>query len=232
MWTSIDRYGWVFLMMLVPAWSVHAGALPDPPVPPETHVADVSERMVYNGVDMHVRVFRSPSSQAEVVAFYRKAWGKGAVVNRVGDAMVVGHKVGDYVVTVQVSGFAGGSKGTIGILDTASSRGNFVPGKGLPAPMGAKVFNDISYPDDTVPARTVAMRDGLSPRQNVAYFNERLLGQGWKPAAGNNRCDTGDSCVLRFTRGDSKMTLMVMKAESGGGQSQVVIHVQNPEVSP
>lgn len=217
-------------VMLLVAAPVMAASWPDVPKPEDMTVANVSKHIVFNGLDMRAQVFQSRLSEKEIIAFYRKTWGRRMVVNSLGDSKLIGHKQGDYYITVQISESGGGTKGQIGSMNIASAPDHISLGKGLPTPMGAKVFNDISYPDDTVPARTVAMRDGLSPRQNASYFKERLLGQGWKPAAGN-QCRTGDSCVLRFTRGDSKMTLMVMKATSGGGQSQVVINVQNPEVS-
>jgi hypothetical protein len=188
-------------------------------------VSDVAKRVVYNGLDMHAQVFRSPASQKDIVAFYRKAWGPKVVVNSLGAAKVIGHKQGDYYITVQVKAYAGGSKGQIGIIDLATAPTHFEPGKGLPAPMGSKVYNDIRYPDDRVPARTVAMRNDLTPRQNLAYFRERLEGQGWKPAA-DNKCRETDSCLVRYVRGDSKMALMVMRGK--GGRSQVIINIQKP----
>lgn len=179
--------------------------------------------MVYNGVDMRAQVFRSSEPANEVLAYYQKEWGRDAIVNHFGEAQVVGHHDGDYLVTVQVSSYGAGSKGSIGILDTASTRPDFVPGKGVPQPMGSLVFNDISYPDDPVPARTVAMRNALSPEQNASFFRERLAAGGWKPAD-SNKC-SADSCVMYYSRGGSKLTV-VMSPEQG--HSQVVINVMEP----
>lgn len=179
--------------------------------------------MVYNGVDMHAQVFMSTATVDQVLAFYKKEWGNEAILNRVGNAQVVGHHEGDYLVTVQVSSYGAGSKGTIGILDTASTKPDFVPGKGVPQPMGSLVFNDISYPDDPVPARTVAMRNTLSPQQNASFYRERLAADGWKPAD-KNQC-AANSCVMYYHRGDSKMTVVMSPEE---GHSQVVINVMDP----
>ena len=81
----------------------------------------------------------------------------------------------------------------------------------------------LAYPDDPVPARTVAMRNTLSVRQNAQWFQERLQGEGWKPADAN-RCQD-DGCVQRYERGDSKLTLMLSGA---GGQSQIVLNELRP----
>ncbi len=200
-----------------------AGALPSVPLPPRTDVVDVARHIVFNGLDMQAQVFRSQQGQADVVAFYRKLWTNKVVVNKLGDAVVVGHRQGDYYVTVQVTAFGGGSKGKLGIVDVASVPKGFVPGKWLPKPMGSRVFNDISYPDDAVPARTVGLRNSLSPRQNATFYRERLAADGWKPADANQCVD--DSCVMYYTRGDSKMTLVMSPAE---GQSQVIVNVLQP----
>lgn len=208
------------VVLMLPAY---AGSWPKPPLPPDTNVADVSKQMVYNGVDMRAQIFQSTATADEVLAFYKKEWGKDAILNSVGDAQVVGHQEGDYLVTVQVSGSGTGSKGTIGIMNTMSSKPDFVPGKGLPQPMGSLVFNDITYPNDPVPARTVAMRNDLSPQQNASFYRERLAADGWKPAD-KNEC-TPDSCVMYYSRGDSKMTVVMT---SGEGNSQVIINVMDP----
>ncbi|MHB1057455.1 MAG: hypothetical protein ACYC0F_06200 [Rhodanobacter sp.] len=196
---------------------------PRPALPDGTRTADVARRIVFNGLDMRAQVFATPRSPAEVVAFYEDLWKGEVVVDQTGKGQVIGHRQGDYYITVQVSGNGGGSRGDIGIVDVASAPKHFEPGKGLPHPMGSTVFNDIAYPDDPTPARTVAMRNRLSPQQNASYFRERLGAEGWKPADANP-CDAG-SCVLRYERGDSRMTL-VMSAL--GGQSQVTINVLDP----
>lgn len=202
----------------------HAGSWPNPPLPAGTRTEDVAQHIVFNGLDMHAQTFTSTQNQDELVEFYRKAWDKEVVVNRMGPAQVIGHRDGDYYITVQVNGTGSGSKGNIGIVDVADAPKHFVPGKGLPAPAGSKVFNDIAYPDDSVPARTVAMRNGLSPTQNTAYFRERLVADGWKVSDAGT-CGASD-CVMRYERGESKLTLLVMR--EGASQSQVLINVLQP----
>lgn len=216
------RLAWIAFALL--SYTAHASSWPSAPVPSGTRTDEVAQHIVFNGLDMRAQTFVSTRSQDELIAFYRKAWDKEVVVNRMGSAEVIGHRDGDYYITVQVSSSGSGSKGNIGIVDVASAPKHFVPGKGLPAPAGSKVFNDIAYPDDSVPARTVAMRNGLSPTQNGAYFRERLLADGWKVSDAGT-CG-GNDCVMRYERGDSKLTLLVMRERDG--QSQVLINVLQP----
>lgn len=201
-----------------------AGSWPSAPLPAGTRTDEVAQHIVFNGLDMRAQTFTSSHSQDDLVEFYRKAWDKEVVVNRLGPAQVIGHRDGDYYITVQVSSSGSGSKGNIGIVDVADAPKHFVPGKGLPAPAGSKVFNDIAYPDDSVPARTVAMRNSLSPAQNTAYFREHLVADGWKVDDAGT-CGAAN-CVMRYERGDSKLTLLVMRESAS--QSQVLINVLQP----
>lgn len=217
-----ERCRWIALFAL-PAMA-GAASLPQPPLPPATQTADVAQHLLFNGLDMHAQVFSSNQTPAQVIAFYRQAWHGRVVVNPMGDALVIGHREGDYYVTVEVRPAGSGSRGNIGVIDVAHAQHDFEPGKGLPRPTGSRVFNDITYPDDRVPARTVAMTNGLSPQQNVAWFRERLAGEGWKSVQ-DNRC-AQDACVLGYERGDSHLALVATR--TGAGHSQVVLNIQQP----
>lgn len=199
----------------------------DVPLPPHTQSAEVARHIVYNGMDMYASVFRSDLSQAQVVDYYKRQWGRQAVVNAMQSSRVVGHRDGDYYLTVQVTGFGDGSKGTIGAMrlpETDAPRP--ILGNGLPQPENTKVVNDISYPDDPVPARTVLMMNALSIDQNAEYFRSRLIANGWKDANAN-QCHGGTgSCVMQFDRGNSRMTLVTESAREG---SQVLINILDPD---
>ena len=157
------------------------------------------------------------------MAFYRQAWSGQVVINQMGTDRVIGHREGDYFMTVQVRASGPGSRGNIGVVDVATAPEHFVPGKGVPTPMDSKVFNDIRYPDDPVPTRMVALNNQLSPQQNARFYRERLEGERWKPL--NNRCSSS-GCVLEFQRGDQKMNLVI--APQKNARSQIVMTIQNP----
>lgn len=195
-------------------------------LPPDTQSAPVARHIIYNGLDMHATVFQSSLSQGQVVDFYKQRWGKAIAINDLQASKIVGHLEGDDYVTVQVSADGSGSKGTIGVV-RLPPKGAPRPelGKGLPQPSGARVVNDIAYPDDRTPARTVLMTDALSPAQNAQWFRSRLLVGGWKQA-GEDRCAHGAAhCVLQFERGKSRMMLV---AARGQGRSEVLMNVMNP----
>lgn len=201
-------------------------AAPDVPLPPDVRIAQVAKRIIYNGLDMHATVFRSNLPQQQVVDFYKSRWGRQATVSTLQSSKIVGHLEDDKFVTVQVSAAAGGSKGTIGVV-RLPPKGAPRPqlGTGLPRPSGTRVVNDISYPDDRTPARTVVMIDKLSPAQNGSWFRSRLIAKGWKDA-NTNKCDrSADHCVLQFERGQSRMMFV---AQRGQGRSEILMNILNP----
>jgi hypothetical protein len=202
-----------------------AASWPETPVPTQTQVLDVASRIVYNGLDMRAHVFDSSQGSADVLAFYRQLWGDRLVVNKVGENQVIGHREGDYFITVEVADAGDGSKGRIGVVDLASAPSHLELGRGFARPDGTKVFNDIAYPDDPTPARTIAMSNGLSASQNAQFFREHLAADGWKPSD-DNRC-SGTSCVLSYERGSRKMTMVV--TQGNGNRSQVVVNMQDPQ---
>lgn len=198
-------------------------SLPTPPVPPDSSTQNVAGRIIFNGLTMQAQTFRSTRTPKEIVAFYRQRWPGQMVVNQMGHEQVIGHRQGDYFMTVQVSTTGSGSQGNLGVVDLASAPAQFEPGKGLPKPMGARVFNDIHYPDDPVPTRMVGINSPLSPSQNASFYRERLAGEGWKPV--DDRCHAA-GCVLDYQRGDQKLNLAITAGKND--RSQLVMTIQNP----
>lgn len=212
--------------LLALACASTAYATPDVPVPPKTQTAPVARKIIYNGLDMHAQVFQSDLSQKDVIDFYKHQWGKQVSVNALQSSKIVGHLDGDSFITVQVTPDGAGSKGTIGIVKLPPKDAPHPQlGKGLPQPFGAKVVNDISYPEDRTPARTVLMVDQLAPDQNSSWFRSRLIANGWRDANTSACSQSAPACVMQFERGKSKMMFV---SEKAGGRSEVLMNIQNP----
>lgn len=208
---------------------VSASDWPDPSLPDGTNAAAISSHLIYNGADMRSRVFASTQSAGDVVKFYRDLWGKQSVLNQLSGWQVVGHREGDFYITVQVRGEGSGSRGDIGIVRIPQENVRVELGKGVPRPANTTVFNDISYPDDPTPDRTLAMTNGLSLQQNAGYYREHLIAQGWKPADSGSCVSDAASCVMNYEQGDRKMTLAMTER---GGHSEIVINVQGEGATP
>ncbi|HEX7370636.1 MAG TPA: hypothetical protein VF284_10205 [Rhodanobacteraceae bacterium] len=220
---------WECVLAVMAVSLLYAGmawATPNVPVPPRTQTAQVAKKIIYNGLDMHAQVFQSDLSQKDVIDFYKHQWGKQVSVNALQSSKIVGHLDGDSFITVQVTPDGAGSKGTIGIVKLPPKDAPRPQlGKGLPQPFGAKVVNDISYPEDHTPARTVLMVDQLAPDQNSSWFRSRLIANGWKDANTNTCSHSAPACVMQFERGKSKMMFV---SEKAGGRSEVLVNIQNP----
>ena len=197
----------VALALAVPAWAEN---WPDANLPAGTAAAAVSPRMIYNGADMRSQVFTSTLPSQDILDWYQKQWGKDWVRDSVSGWEIIGHRQGDYYVTVQVRPDGKGSRGDIGMvrIPPAGTRPKPV-GVGVIRPSDTQVVNDISYPDDATPARTVAMSNKLSVWQNAGYYREHLAADGWNPSE-KNQCNSGSTgCVLAFEQGARKMMIAV-----------------------
>jgi hypothetical protein len=211
---------------LLPAVS-GASSWPDPQLPDGTHAAAVASHMIYNGLDMRDQVFASSQSAADIVQFYRQLWGKQSVLNQIPGWQVVGHREGDFYITVQVRPDGNGSRGDIGILRIPTGKIKVEPGAGVPHPSNTTVFNDIMYPDDRTPARTLAMSNSLSVQQNASYYREHLAATGWKPADIHTCISGASSCVMSYEQGNRKMMVALT---ANATHSQIVINLMGEGV--
>lgn len=228
---SHDR--WLAVGLLLAATAVPRAAMatdwPDPALADGMQTAPVASHMIFNGTDMRSTVFTSGRSPDDVLAFYRSTWGKRVVTNRYAGWQVIGHREGDFYVTVQVRQDGQGSRGDIGVVRIPDSRAKVALGTGVPRPCDTVVINDIAYPDDATPARTLAMANRLSPAQNASYYRSHLVAEGWSPAGGD-ACKYGDAhCVMNYEKGGQKM-LLALTAK--GGESEIVINMMGQGVTP
>jgi hypothetical protein len=213
---------------LLPAVS-EAASWPAVKLPDGMHAAEVSSHMIYNGTDMRGQVFTSSQNAADIIKFYRQLWGKQAVLDQIPGWQVIGHREGAFYITVQVRPAGSGSRGDIGITRIPAQRSKAELGAGVPHPSNTNVLNDIIYPDDRTPARTLAMANGLSLEQNASYYREHLAATGWK-AADSHACPYGaSSCVMNYEHGNQKMMVALTR---NGSHSQIVINLIGEGVAP
>ncbi|HEY4145316.1 hypothetical protein [Pinirhizobacter sp.] len=217
------------LCLFLASGGAMATAWPDPAVPEGTQSAQTASHLIFNGLDMRTRVFQSTQSADAIVDYYRRMWPGKAIVDTTPATRIIGHREGDYYVTIQVSGQGSGSKGTIGIVHLPDSATTPALGRGIPHPDNTVVSNDIVYPDDATPARTLAMSNGLSVQQNMNYFRDHLLADGWKTAQ-PAPCDAdAQACVVDYENGDTHLALAVTRR---GPDSEIVVNVMGNGAVP
>lgn len=210
-------------LLLLPAAAV---AWPEVKLPDGMRAAEVSSHMIYNGTDMRGQVFTSSQSAADVVKFYRELWGRQSVLDQIPGWQVVGHREGDYYITVQVKPDGSGSRGDIGIVRIPAENTKVELGQGVPHPSNTTIFNDIIYPDDNTPARTLAMINNLSVQQNASYYREHLAATGWKQADTHTCTYGASSCVMSYERGNRKM-MVALTADAA--HSEIVINLMGED---
>lgn len=213
---------------MLPA-TAYASGWPDPTLPDGMVAAPVSSHMIYNGTDMRSQIFTSPQKATDIVRFYRELWGKQSVLNELSGWQIVGHREGNFYLTVQVRNEAGGSRGDIGMVRIPETRQKIELGAGVPHPSSTVVLNDIAYPDDPTPARTLAMYNALSVQQNASYYREHLMAGGWKPSEANVCTANASSCVMNYEQGDRKMSLALT---ANSGHAEIVINMMGMGVTP
>jgi len=215
-------------LLLLPAVSAAVSPWPDVKLPDGAQSAEVASHMIYNGTDMRGQVFTSSESAANIVKFYRDLWGKQSVLNQIPGWQVVGHRDGEFYFTVQVKADGSGSRGNIGIVRLPTHRSTVELGSGVPHPANTTVFNDILYPDDRTPARTLGMTNNLSVQQNASYYREHLAETGWKAADPHGCAPATSSCVMNYEQGKRKMTVALTKNAS---HSQIIINLMGEGVA-
>lgn len=178
------------------AAGAYAASWPDVAMPDGSTVASTAPRMIFNGSDMRTQIFRSDMKSDALIDWFKRAWKDDWVRDdEVNGWDVLGHKDGDFYITVQVRPEDAGSRGDVGIV-RIPPKGTKPIGEGFARPFATTVHQRISYPDDPRPVCTLAMANKLSVSQNVSWYHDRMAADGWRPTRAN-QCEQGaGGCVL------------------------------------
>jgi hypothetical protein len=211
-----------------------AGAMADeidcPQFPePKAAVQWVAPYMLYNGVPMSIRRFDSEQKPAEILAFYRQAWGGGApstlpVENIVEPWQTIAVARGKCFFTVQVQAAGpSGSTGLLSVTSTAKGPRVIAADKVLPMMTGSKVLNDIEHRDDGKTARTLLLSNSFSPESNADFYRRTLADQGWKPVSSYQmQTKRGPGITLTMKRGLAETSLVFSRS---GSQTTVLANM-------
>ena len=201
---------WTALLSLVVPALAWGGSWPDVPRPDDAQSIDVAENMLFNGLPMSTRKFRTRARPDQVAAFYRDTWAGEIVENDLGHATVLGHLDGRHYITVQIEGMGGGTEATIGIMDTRATRPDRPPGDWLVRPANTEVLSDIQYLDLSDKPRTLTLRNTLGPSQNYLFYRKRLTADGWTPE-GPGCSIMASRCLVEFQRSGARLSLALQR---------------------
>ncbi|KGM56730.1 hypothetical protein N799_02240 [Lysobacter arseniciresistens ZS79] len=203
----VEVFALVLLALATPA---AAADWPDVPMPGGAEGIDVAADMLFNGLPMSTRKFRTSDRPDDVKRFYRDEWAGAVVENDLGAGTVLGHLEGRYYITVQIEGVGGGTEATVGIMDTRVGKPEQPPGAWLARPANTEVLSDVQYLDLDGRPRTLALRNTLGPSQNYLFYRSRLAADGWKPE-GPGCSVMASRCLVEFSRGDEHLSLAIQR---------------------
>ncbi len=202
-----------------------AFAWPKVPLPPGASGEMVSSNMLYNGVPMRASKITVPMELDKVVEFYRDVWTGNVVADRMNGKVIVGHFEGTYYITVELSGRGTRTEGTIGIMEIPDKPVDMALGKGFDKPANTEVVSDIRYLDTSSNARTIAMKNRMSPYMNMRYYVQRMPARGWKQEQGSEPCRaSSNACVLNFT-GSSGARLSLTLTREQAPETAIVVSI-------
>lgn len=204
---------WLATLLAFVSLGASAASWPEVAMPDGTVVASTAPRMIFNGSDMRSEIFRSDMKPEALLDWFKKAWKDDWVRDSVNGWEVIGHKEGDFYVTVQVRPDGEGTRGDVGIVRIPPPGTRAKPiGEGFAKPSSTTVINDISYPDDPHGVRTLALVNRLSVAQNISWYREHMAAMGWRPAQANACNAPAGGCMLAYEKGASTMMITVTPA--------------------
>jgi hypothetical protein len=213
--SHVHRGHLLAVALLALAMAVPAHGWPNVPLPPGTSGEAVSKNMQYNGVPMRASQISVPMELDEVIKFYQTEWAGNVVADRMNGKTIIGHLDGKHYITVELKGMGSRTEGTIGIMELPDKPVEPELGKGFDKPANTEVVSDIRYLDSSSGARTIVMKNQLSPYVNMRYYVQRLPARGWNLERNSKLCVASSSdCVLNFTgSGDTKLSLALTREQ-------------------
>jgi hypothetical protein len=198
------------------------------PEPQNAKVQWVAPFMVYNGVPMSIKRFDSEQRPADILAFYRRAWGGGPpntapVENVVDPWQTIAVARGKCFYTVQVQAADKGSTGMLSITEAPLGPRARSSDQTLPMLSGSAIINDIEHRDDGKNARTVLLSNTFSPESNADFYRRTLGDQGWQAVSSYQmQTKKGPGITLVMKRGLAEASLVITRA---GSQTTVLANM-------
>jgi hypothetical protein len=210
-------------VLALAAGGAHASGWPEVDVPDGSTRAQTAPRMIFNGTDMRTEVFHADMKPDALIAWLKKDWHDDWVRNEVNGWDVLGHRDGNYYITVQVRPDGDGSRGDIGVIRIPPKGTRPAPvGVGFARPAETAVINDITYPDDPHNARTLALANKLTVNQNISWYRDHMAAEGWRPAEANTCAEGARGCVLAYEKAGSAMLIAIT---AGPATTNIVANV-------
>jgi hypothetical protein len=202
------------------------GSCPPFPLPPKAKTEAVASQLDFNGIPMRILRLESELSTDALRKFFRERWPsregqRGAIEYPVPGWQVVAMLQGICFYTAQIRPFGrNGSEALLGVTIPPAERPPVR--EALSMPPGSDMLNDLAHQDGKKTARTVMLRNGLTPQANIEFYLRTLGAEGWNVLQRTRieRADAqGEVMVLR--KGQRELTLTALRA---GQSSNLVLN--------
>jgi len=117
-WHFVVFYGVFFLALFGLPLAAHAETpWPQVALPKDIRLHDVGAPITVNGLPMRMTSFSAKTSKAETAKWFRSSLGQPLVENLVGDKLVLGKAIGQYLLSVQMQSIETGTRVLIAVSD-------------------------------------------------------------------------------------------------------------------
>lgn len=211
----------VALTFLFVCTTVVAAGVPDlaSGLPPNTRLTKLGDKIYLNGIPTEVVAIAVPASIKDTAVYFAKKWvaeGWRVTVDRVGDLVLV-MSVNDVYQRVASLSKTGetSTEGSLSLTDIPlrlkNGGGSLVPvGEHLLKPVNTVVLNEVRVRDQVGESILTTLINSFSAEQNAAFYQERMVEQGWKEAR-HKTVDEGKSIILVFTQAKKEATFTIMR---------------------
>lgn len=219
--------------VLAAAWLCLCGAAaaappqrdwPSIPWPAGAKIFWIAEYIEQNTIPMQIRGIESTEPMDAVSRYYEKwlADKKGYGVSTVGPMRVLGARLGEYQVTVQLRARPEGTVGRLVaavVYDEMKSEQSMQEraeriGKGFPRPAGSQVVSDTLSFDEGQRNRTIIVTNNVSVETNALYLREQMIRLGWTLQQ-DRTLEGGTRSALVFRRNSEEMVVTITKRDEG-----------------
>ena len=211
----------IFLFICTGASAVNFGSAPDlsSGLPPNTRLTKLGDEIYLNGMPAEIIGIAVPASIKDTAVFFANRWaseGWKVSVERADNLVLVmsANDVYQRVASLSKTGDAS-TEGSLSLTDIPlrlkSGGGSNLPvGEHLLKPTNSSVLNEIRIRDQTGESTFTTMINSYSVEQNAAFYQERMVEQGWKEVR-HKTVEVGKSAILVFAQARKQATFTIMR---------------------
>lgn len=191
-------------------------------IPDNTILAQISDNINQDGMQLSVQTFSSKNSVKSVMGFYREEWFvegdmPGFVENTMGDWSIISQLRTDSNVVLQIRPQDDGS--TQGFLSTAKlNHGGTPPTVDFPMPDGIEPFSTSFVEEDDAQILTMTLISKQSIGNTLNYYRSIMSRRGWQIAQDK---EVEGHQIMLFNRNGDRCELVVSQLD----RESIVIHV-------